>query len=101
MLFLQHVYGPDIRILPILCGSMNEYVVAVLDANAANLVPPQFDPKRYSLMVDWNPSEFSRVRLQVSRDVTRQNIATGEAIGDNQIFLQYVFSLGAHGAHQF
>ncbi len=72
-----------------------------LGANAVNLVPPQFDPKRYSLMVDWNPSEFSRVRLQVSRDLTRQNIATGEAIGDNRLFLQYIFSLGAHGAHQF
>ena len=72
-----------------------------LNANAANVVPPQFDPKRYSLMVDWNPSEFSRIRLQYSRDLTRQDIATGETISDNQLFLQYIFSLGAHGAHQF
>ncbi len=72
-----------------------------LNANAARLAPPAFDPKRYSLMVDWNPSEFSRIRLQYSRDLTRQNIATGETIGDNQLFLQYIFSLGAHGAHQF
>ena len=72
-----------------------------LNANAANLTPPEFDPKRYSLMVDWNPSEFSRIRLQYSRDLTRQDIATGLAIADNQLFLQYIFSLGAHGAHQF
>ena len=72
-----------------------------LNANAANVVPPQFDPKRYSLMVDWNPSEFSRIRLQYSRDLTRQDIATGETISDNQLFLQYIFSLGAHGAHRF
>lgn len=72
-----------------------------LNANAANLTPPQFDPKRYSLMVDWKPSEFSRIRLQVSRDLTRQDIATGLAIADNQLFLQYIFSLGAHGAHRF
>lgn len=72
-----------------------------LNANAANVVPPAFDPKRYSLMVDWNPSEFSRIRLQYSRDLTRQDIATGETISDNQLFLQYIFSLGAHGAHRF
>ena len=46
-------------------------------------------------MVDWSPSEFSRVRLQFSRDRSQ----TGAA--DNQVFLQYVMSLGAHGAHKF
>ncbi|MEO8037681.1 MAG: hypothetical protein ABI794_02875 [Betaproteobacteria bacterium] len=72
-----------------------------LNSNTANLVAPEFDPQRYSLMLDWNPSEFSRVRLQYNRDLTRQDIATGATIADNQLFLQYVFSLGAHGAHQF
>lgn len=72
-----------------------------LNANAANLTPPDFDPKRYSLMLDWNPSEFSRIRLQFNRDQSRQDPGTGAAITDNQLFLQYVFSLGAHGAHRF
>ncbi len=71
------------------------------NANAANVTPPDFDPQRYSVMVDWNPSEFSRIRLQYSRDLSRQDIASGDTIKDNQIFLQYIFSLGAHGAHRF
>jgi len=54
-----------------------------------------YNPKRHTAMVDWSPSEFSRVRLQVARDYARQ----GEP--DNQIFLQYIVSLGAHGAHKF
>jgi hypothetical protein len=46
-------------------------------------------------MFDYNPSEFSRVRLQFAQDKSRQNAI------DNQIVLQYIFSLGAHGAHKF
>lgn len=72
-----------------------------LNANSAHLTPPDFDPKRYSMMLDWNPSEFSRIRLQFNRDQSRQDLATGQAITDNQLFLQYIFSLGAHGAHRF
>jgi hypothetical protein len=54
-----------------------------------------YNPKRNTLMVDWSPSEFSRVRLQLARDYSRM----GEP--DNQIFVQYIMSLGAHGAHKF
>jgi hypothetical protein len=53
------------------------------------------DPKRQSVMFDWSPSEFSRVRLQYSADKSRLGST------DNQIFLQYIHSLGAHGAHRF
>jgi hypothetical protein len=52
-------------------------------------------PSRTSLMVDWNPSEFSRLRAQISWDDAR-NAAT-----DEQFFLQYIYSLGVHGAHKF
>jgi hypothetical protein len=52
-------------------------------------------PTKHSVMVDWNPSEFSRVRLQLARDYSRM----GEP--DNQLFIQYIASLGAHGAHKF
>lgn len=76
-------------------GSVN------LNANSANLTPPDFDPKRYSVMLDWSPSEFSRIRLQYNRDLSLQDLTTGETIKDNQVFLQYIFSLGAHGAHKF
>lgn len=46
-------------------------------------------------MLDYNPSEFSRVRLQLSQDRARENQT------DNQFFLQYQMSLGAHGAHGY
>ncbi len=55
----------------------------------------KYDPKRQTLMADWSPSEFSRVRLQFARDYSRPNQT------DNQVFLQYIGSLGAHGAHKF
>lgn len=54
-----------------------------------------YDPSRHSLMLDWSPSEFSRVRLQVSKDKSM------DGQDENQYFLQYIHSLGAHGAHKF
>jgi hypothetical protein len=52
-------------------------------------------PKRTSAMVDFSPSEFSRIRVQFNRDEARFTET------DNQIFVQYIMSLGAHGAHKF
>jgi hypothetical protein len=46
-------------------------------------------------MVDWSPSEFSRVRLQFGQ----AKLAPG--FTDNEWFLQYILSIGAHGAHIF
>ncbi|PWB58360.1 MAG: hypothetical protein C3F18_02760 [Nitrosomonadales bacterium] len=63
--------------------------------NSAYLSAPDYSPSRNSLMVDYSPSEYSRLRLQLARDKSRQGV-TG-----NQIFLQYIMSLGAHGAHKF
>ncbi len=54
-----------------------------------------YNPKRHTAMIDWSPSEFSRIRLQLARDYSRINEP------DNQLFLQYIMSLGAHGAHTF
>lgn len=54
-----------------------------------------YRPRKNSLMLDFNASEFSRVRLQLARDRSR----TGAP--DNQLLLQYQMSLGAHGAHGF
>ena len=58
------------------------------------LATPNSDPRRYSLMADWSNSEFSRLRLQFTRD---------EAGIENDIQwgLQYILSIGAHGAHSF
>lgn len=51
-------------------------------------------PKRYSIMTEWLPSEFSRVRLQYNDDKSYRH-------DDRQIILQYTMSLGAHGAHSY
>ena len=74
---------------------------ASIDTSGSGLTAADFPilagykPKKHSFMVDWSPSEFSRIRLQYARDYSRM----GEP--DNQIFLQYIVSLGAHGAHTF
>ena len=54
-----------------------------------------YKPKRNALMVDFSTSEFARLRLQFARDESRRDVA------DNQVWLQYVTSLGAHGAHRY
>ena len=54
-----------------------------------------YNASRQSAMLDWSPSEFSRLRLQLARDKSRRDES------DNQIWLQYIMSLGAHGAHKF
>ncbi len=54
-----------------------------------------YNPTRQTLMTDWNPSEFSRIRLQWAQDKSRMGTT------DNQVFVQYIMSLGAHGAHKF
>jgi len=50
---------------------------------------------RNTLMLDFNPSEFSRLRMQFASDKSRLGAT------DKQMFLQYIMSLGAHGAHKF
>jgi len=65
-------------------------------ANAANLISDYaYTPTRTTLMVDYSPSEFSRLRVQLAHDQSRQGIS------DNQFFVQYIMSLGAHGAHSY
>lgn len=72
----------------------------VVDADSGPLLAgtgiedPGRASRRASLMVDWSPSEFSRLRMQYTNDrVLPQS--------ENQWYLQYITSVGAHGAHQF
>jgi hypothetical protein len=53
------------------------------------------NPSRSSVMLDFSPTEFSRLRLQLARDESRLGVT------DNQLLLQYIHSLGPHGAHKF
>jgi len=56
--------------------------------------PEDDEPMRYSLMTDWSNSEFSRLRLQYTRDEAGFS-------SDDQWGLQYILSIGAHGGHSF
>ena len=53
------------------------------------------DPWAASGMVDWSNSEFSRLRFQYNRE------ELADSQNDNQFILQYIMSIGAHGAHPF
>jgi hypothetical protein len=65
---------------------------AVIDASG--LDNNGHHPQRYTAMLDWSPSEFSRLRLQYVDDRVLPE-------PDSQWYLQYIMSIGAHGAHQF
>jgi len=58
------------------------------------LMPADRTPRRYGIMADWSNSEFSRLRLQYTYDKAGVE-------DDKQWGLQYIFSIGAHGAHSF
>lgn len=60
-----------------------------------SLAADSYQPRKNSLMLDFNPSEFSRIRLQWAQDRSRPGPA------DRQLLLQYQMSLGAHGAHSY
>jgi hypothetical protein len=64
----------------------------VLPASDFPILAP-YTPTLATAMVDWSPSEFSRIRLQLARDRSRPDAT------DNQLFIQYILSLGTHGAH--
>lgn len=78
-------------------GTVNNGIVNTgLGPTAADfpLLAP-YDPSRNTVMLDFSPSEFSRLRLQLAQDKSRQGV------NDTQIILQYLHSLGPHGAHKF
>lgn len=52
------------------------------------------EPRRHTVMADWSPSGFARLRLQLAHDRTRPGSA------DRQVWLHYVMLLGAHGGHE-
>ena len=54
-------------------------------------------PWRETASLEYNPSEFARIRLQLSHD--RSDIATGRT--NDEAILQFNFTVGAHPAHAF
>ena len=63
--------------------------------NSAYFGDVSFNPQRTSLMFDYTPSEFSRFRVQYAQSKVQPGLT------DNQIFVQYILTLGAHGAHRY
>lgn len=73
--------------------------IALVDGE--ELLPADFpallpgSPRRATLMLDWSPSEFSRLRAQYAWDDAR------DADTDRQLHIEYIYAIGAHGAHKF
>jgi hypothetical protein len=64
-------------------------------ANGLYLANGSFNPQRAAVMLDWTPSEFSRFRVQFQQAKLKPDFT------DNEIFVQYILTIGAHGAHKF
>ncbi|GAB2841869.1 TonB-dependent receptor [Pseudoduganella ginsengisoli] len=65
-----------------------------LTADSFAVLQP-YSPRKTSIMFDYSPSEFSRLRLQFAQEKSRPGVT------DNQVILQYIMSLGTHAAHAF
>jgi hypothetical protein len=53
-----------------------------------------------SAMLEYNPSEFSRLRLQYNHNSSLYN-EEGEKNNKDEVVLQFNYAIGAHGAHTF
>jgi hypothetical protein len=58
---------------------------------------------RYTCMMEYNPTEFSRIRLQYTFDRSRSNNVKNPAdrVAIHEVNLQVNLAIGAHGAHSF
>jgi hypothetical protein len=53
-------------------------------------------PRRETASLEYNPSEFTRIRLQLAHDLSDPSGRT-----NNEAILQFNFTVGAHPAHSF
>jgi len=65
-----------------------------LGDNPADIEIIHYHPHRISAMADYSWNESTRLRLQWSRDRAMPGVT------DNQVTLQFIMSLGSHGAHR-
>ncbi len=56
---------------------------------------------RYTAMLEYNPTEFSRIRLQYSHDRSGYLDEGASQKVNNELILQFNITIGAHGAHPF
>jgi len=57
------------------------------------------DLKKYSAIVQYKPFEFTKIRLQYSKDKSKTFVNGRE--DENYIGLEFLIEAGAHGAHSF
>ena len=57
------------------------------------------DSDRWTAVLTWTPTEFSRFRMQYSYNDILTEAGVSETF--NTVWLQFLMSLGTHGAHQF
>ena len=62
--------------------------------------PDRQSRERISGDLTWYPTEFSKIRLQYNHDFLEENDFLSQRQAD-ELFLQFEFILGAHGAHKF
>jgi hypothetical protein len=91
---LDQVWRAGVR-----CDMLLQNDVSLVGAN-------QYMPSnlpRYSAMIEYSPTEFSRLRLQLDRDLSRYVPASGGLSRQpyTQVILQANLTIGAHGAHAF
>ena len=72
----------------------NSVIVGGLDENHPNNL------NRYTMMMEYHPSEFSRIRLQYNYTDALED-DTGAAVDLHTVSLQMNFAIGAHSAHSF
>lgn len=58
------------------------------------LLPNGYHPHQTTAMIDFSPTEFSRIRFQHNQDHSLPTL-------NKQYMLQFIVNLGAHGAHDF
>ena len=68
----------------------------------ANIRPQDVPNDMYvtSAMLEYNPSEFSRLRLQYNHNSSLYD-EEGDKNNKNEVVLQFNYAIGAHGAHTF
>jgi hypothetical protein len=72
----------------------------VIKTGGASANLPENRP-RYTAMLEYNPTEFSRIRLQYSHDRSGYLDEGASQKVNNELILQFNITIGAHGAHAF
>ncbi|MBF2054422.1 MAG: hypothetical protein IGS03_13300 [Candidatus Sericytochromatia bacterium] len=71
----------------------------LITQDSLNTLPGAPLPGRGSAMLEYNPTEFTRFRLQYNLDYSRQLGPDRPLL--HEVFLQFNLAMGAHGAHEF